>query len=303
MPDPSRLLRTLQRAVQAFRDTPGRRGRIVYLTDAEDVMVVGDLHGNVENFRSALNIAQLNLHPKRHLVLQELIHGPFHYGDGTDKSHQLVDLVSALKCKHPQQVHLILGNHELAQMMAQDIVKTEAALNASFRRGVAYAYGADARKIYETYRNLFDVVPLAVRTPNRVFVSHSLPAAKHIARFNISALEKDRLEAAKFLQLLIKHTANADDLEKYDQQDYAPGGPIYAMLWGRDTRPTTVGAFLRKVDCDLLITGHIRCPEGFSTPNEKQLILDAQVSPGGYCLFPANRPVTQAELIANVGTL
>ena len=35
----------------------------------------------------------------------------------------------------------------------------------------------------------------------------------------------------------------------------------------------------------------------------RQLILDAQASPACYCLFPCDRPVSHADLIAGVGTL
>ena len=37
-------------------------------------MVVGDLHGNLHTFSWVLKLADLAKHPKRHLVLQELVH-------------------------------------------------------------------------------------------------------------------------------------------------------------------------------------------------------------------------------------
>src|SRR5438132_11586095 len=151
MPDPDRLLRTLQQAIQAFRDTPGRKGRLVRLQDVDEVMAVGDLHGNVENFRRALQKAELGTHPRRHLVLQELVHGPFRYPGGGDKSHQLVDLLAALKCQFPRQVHLLLGNHELAQWTGQAIAKGDSELNALFREGLDSAYGKSAAEIYAVY--------------------------------------------------------------------------------------------------------------------------------------------------------
>ena len=103
MPDADRLLYTLRRAVQAFRDTPGRRGRLVTLQGAGEVLVAGDLHGNVENFRLLLQKAELAKHPRRHLVLQELIHGPYRYPAGGDKSHQLLHLIAGLKCQFPRK--------------------------------------------------------------------------------------------------------------------------------------------------------------------------------------------------------
>ena len=53
MPDPAKLLKTLAQAIAAFRATPGRVGRVVTLSDATDVLVVGDLHGHLGNFQAA----------------------------------------------------------------------------------------------------------------------------------------------------------------------------------------------------------------------------------------------------------
>jgi Calcineurin-like phosphoesterase len=281
MPDPERLRRTLQQATRAFRETPARRGRLIDLTSADEVLVVGDLHGNLANFSSVLRRADLAGHPGRHLVLQELIHGPQRYPAGGDKSHQLVDLVAALKCQYPAQVHFLLGNHEQAQATGQAIAKVDWDLNAFFHEGIGTAYGAHAAAIYNAYLELFAAVPLALRTPNRIFVSHSLPSGKRLPTFDRAILEKD----------------------SYDDEESRPGGPVHALLWGRDVRTGTAAAFLEKVEADLLITGHIPCEEGFAVPNDRQIILDAQGTPGCYCLFPAYRPLTQAELVACVGTL
>lgn len=281
MPDPHRLLRTLSQAGAAFRGTLGRRGRLVHLEAAREVLAAGDLHGNVENFRLLLEKAQLGKHPERHLVLQELIHGSFRYLAGGDKSHQLVDLLAALKCQYPRQVHLLLGNHELAQWTGQAIAKNEFELNALFREGVDTAYGANAARIYAAYLDLFAVVPLAVRTGNRVFLSHSLPKAARLEHFDRAILEA----------------------ETHRTQDLRPGGAVHALVWGRDTSKATAEKFLEKVDADLLITGHIPCERGFDVPNERQLILDCMGAPACYCLFPADRPLTQQELLACISTL
>jgi hypothetical protein len=254
---------------------------MVCLEQAGEVLVAGDLHGNVENFRLLLEKAQLGKHPQRHLVLQELIHGPFRYLLGGDKSHQLVDLLAALKCQYPRQVHLLLGNHELSQWTGQAIAKSESELNALFRKGVDSAYGTPSAEIYAAYLKLFAVIPLAVRTPNRVFLSHSLPKAARLQSFDAAILER----------------------ETADEQDLRPGGAVHALVWGRDTSAATVAQFLGKVDADLLITGHIPCERGFDVPNDRQLILDCMAAPACYCLFPVDRPVTHQELVNCIGTL
>src|SRR5712675_353724 len=92
MPDPDRLLTTLARSARAHWETPGRRGRLVELQEVDDVLAGGDLHGNLENFRRLLTRADLTNHPRRHLVLQEIIHGTAEYANGSDRSHQLFDV-------------------------------------------------------------------------------------------------------------------------------------------------------------------------------------------------------------------
>src|SRR4051794_7849920 len=42
----TRLL-TTRRAILAFRDTPGRHGRLVQAADCDELLVAGDLHGHV----------------------------------------------------------------------------------------------------------------------------------------------------------------------------------------------------------------------------------------------------------------
>jgi hypothetical protein len=281
MPDPERLLTTLRSATAACRATAGRRGHFIALADCDEVLVTGDLHGQLETFRAGLKLADLGNHPRRHLVLQEVVHGPFRYPAGGDKSHQLLDLVAALKGQYPQQVHFLLGNHELSQWTGRRVEKADEELTELFDAGVRTAYGSRAEDVGAAYRDFFAAAPLALRTPNRVFLSHSLPAARRLEGFDLAVLEKEEFEAGD-LQL---------------------GGAVHALVWGRDTSAATATAFLRKVDADLLISGHIPCPRGFAAPNERQLILDALGYPACCCLFPTDRPLTHVELLSFVRTL
>jgi Calcineurin-like phosphoesterase len=281
MPDVSRLLTTLRRALVAFRATPGRRGRIVHLADAADILVAGDLHGNLDNFKLLLRAADLGKHPRRHFVLQEVIHGSFTYPLGGDKSHQLLDVTAALKCQYPDRVHFLLGNHELAQWTGRRIAKNDENLLELFKAGVDLAYGEQSNEVYAAYLDLFAAVPLAVRTANRIFLSHSLPNSSRLATFDPAVLERDT----------------------HDETDLGSGGAVHSLVWGRDTSTENVAAFLQKVDADLLVTGHIPCDNGFEVPNDRQVILDSLGAPAAYGLFPADRPLSHAELVAGVKLL
>ena len=266
-------LQTLRRAILAFRDTPGRSGRLVRL-DGDEVLVAGDMHGNVEHFRAVLGHADLAKHPRRHLVFQELIHGPYRYPDGSDKSHQLVDVVCAVKAQYPRQVHYLVGNHELAQVTGRIVMKYDNDLNVIFQAGPNVAYGSRGGEVYALYLQLFAAIPFALRTPNRIFLSHSLPSGGKLPDFAPSALEADTSREA----------------------DLAPGGSLYSLVWGRDVRPDTLAGFLEKVDADYLISGHIPCEQGYDRPSERHLILDTQGHPAAFAILPADRPLEPDEL-------
>lgn len=281
MPAPDRMLTYLRQALALVRATPGRRGHVVELPACTDVLVAGDLHGHVGNFQGLLKVADLGNHPGRHFVLQEVVHGKFRYPSGGDKSHQLIDLFAALKCQFPKQVHYLPGNHEMAQWTGRKVLKADEDLNALFEEGVTTAYGPQlGPEIYQTYLELFKALPVAIRVPNRVLVCHSLPAARVLPMFDPARLHRDAHEDA----------------------DLQPGGTVHSLLWGRDTTPRNAEDFLKVMDADLLVSGHIACNDGYDVPNNCQVIVDCAESPAGYALVPADRRLTHAELVACIRT-
>ena len=283
MPDPTRLLNTIRRATDFFLTTSGRTGTVIQLdASAEDVLVAGDLHGNIANFQSLLDRARLDRNPRRHLVLQELVHGEARYANGGCKSHQLVDLVSALKCQYPDRVHLILGNHELAELLNKPILKAGVRTNDLFRQGIDLAYGADSEQVFASYQTLFRALPLAVRTQNRVFLSHSFPEAADL---------DNEFDAAIFDAKSIAEIGGGQSVSLHD------------LVWGRDGDEQTARRFAALVHADLLITGHMPCLEGFRSPNSLQLILDCSRFPACYCLFPNQRSIGLTDLLDDVRTL
>jgi hypothetical protein len=282
MPDPQKILATIRKAAEKMRSTPGRSGSVITLTDAEDVMVVGDLHGNLPAFRQALSVGALDLHPRRHLVLQELVHELSKFdAEKPDRSHRLVDLVAALKCQYPDRVHLILGNHELSELTGRIIGKDGQTLNLRFRQGMELAYGPRTQEIYQAYLDFFVTLPLAVRTPNRVFVCHTIPDSRYLDGLDLSLLDAD----------------------SWPEESMKRGGTIYALTWGRDTTSETADRFAAMVDADWFITGHQPCDEGYRQASHRQLIIDGTNPCPAYCLFPAQSPVTVESLVLSTHLL
>lgn len=277
MPDPTRLLNTLHKAIQACRDTPGRQGRFVEIDHVSDCLVVGDLHGHIGNFRKVLEVAQLAQHPHRHLVVQELIHSQEAYPEGGDISHRLVDLWAALKCQYPERVHYLLGNHELSQWTERAISKNNLDLNQFFFLGISTAYGEHAEAIYTAYKELFAALPVALRLPNRVFLSHSLPNTQRLETWELAALMS----------------------EIVTNETISMGGAIHSVVWGRDLAEVNAASYLAKVGADLLVSGHIPC-QGHLAPNSRQLILDSKDEHACLCWIPCDRALTHADLLAGL---
>ena len=125
---------------------------------------------------------------------------------------------------------------------------------------------------------LFGSLPLAIRTPNRIFISHSLPREKAMERFQLRHFETDAFPA----------------------EDMTIGGSVYEMLWGRDVREQNCSAYLKKVDSDWLITGHVSCDAGYAFPSPRHLIVDCSDLKASYALLPAGRPLTETEFRASV---
>jgi Calcineurin-like phosphoesterase len=281
MPDPIKILATVRRAAELARATPGRSGSVVTLGEsATDVLVVGDLHGHIHNFAAALKVAALATNPGRHFVVQELVHDPRTDPDGSegDLSHRLVDVVCALKCQYPDRVHYLPGNHELSELTGRSIAKKGVPLNSLFRLGLENSYGAMAGAIREAYDVLFRSLPLAIRTPNRVFVCHTIPEARQMDTFDPSVLAAD----------------------EWTPESLVRGGSVYAMTWGRDTSIEAADRFAQIVDADLFVCGHQPCDEGFKRANDRLVILDGTDPIGAYCLFPARGPIGIDDLLADV---
>ena len=281
MPAPDKMLNCLRRAIDYVKSTPGRTGHYIQLQDCDEVFVAGDLHGHIPNFMAILKAADLANNPAHHLVLQELIHSEFFYPNGGDKSHQLVDLYAALKCQFPKQVHYLPGNHELAQMTGRQIAKAGGTQNAIFVEGVRHAYGTTAPDIIRAYSELFRVCPLALRTANEVYLCHTIVPARDLPTFDPMRLLD----------------------ETYDEKDYQPGGISYGIVWGRDTEQTTVDTFLRKVEANFVVTGHIATSDGYQIPNTKQIILDCASTPAAYLRFRADESISFDQLRAGIVVL
>lgn len=282
--DVAEMIALMERATEANYCTMGRSGTVVVLdrTLAEEVMITGDLHGNRENFERILKTADLNHHPGRHLVLQEVCHGgPVYPKDGGCMSYQLLEEVAGLIVQYPDQVHFLLGNHELSEVSDYPIQKNRRMLNLVFRIGMQHRYGSNTGKVREAYYPFLRSCPLAMRLPGGVFLSHSIPQNTDEHGFDIT---------------LFKHPPKADQYQQHT-------GPLFDLVWGRDYRPENARAFAELVGARVLINGHEPCDAGYMVPNEHQIIIDCCGDNACYVIVPTDRDYSQAEIVERIRKL
>jgi hypothetical protein len=263
-------------AVKANKETPGRRGSVVHLSpeNCDGVIVTGDLHGNRQNYNRILKAANLDKFPRRHLVLQEVVHGGPTYPNGGCMSHMLLEDVAKLKVKYPDRVHFLLCNHELSECLQVQLTKGGNSENQKFAVGLQHAYGVAAERIAECYREFIRSCPLAVRMSNGVFISHSAPDRKAMERFDPKVFTRELYEA-----------------------DLLPGGSAHAVVWGRDHDNDHIKRFAEMVSAKVLLHGHEPTPAGYQCPNDYQIIFDASGKECWCSLVPAGRAV-DAKLLA-----
>ena len=240
----------LDRAAILCQRDPLRRGNVVHLPPAGDAVIVGDLHGDRENLERILKWACLHRHRDRYLILQELIHGGPDDGKGGDQSFRLLEEAASLKCRYKSQVHLLLSNHDLGELMGATMTKAGRPVSEQFRKGVANIYDNRWLEVYEAYRRFLLALPIAARTAHGVFISHSTPKPGALAHFDYSIFNRP-----------------------LTAKDFETGSSLYELLWGRHHDQRSADRFAEGVGARLFITGHESSIPGVKTPTSRHIVL------------------------------
>jgi hypothetical protein len=223
----------LHEAAQLNREDPIRSGSLLEFGAAGQLVMTGDMHGNLRNFDKLQRYCALKSSPGRAVILHELIHAEPDPIGSPDYSIDLLVRAAAWKCEFPDNVFFIQSNHELSQFCGHEITKGGRYVLEDFERGVHERYGDGGDKVLGGVNDYLGSLPLAARTANGIFLSHSLPDALFVDSFDPTIFERQPTEA-----------------------DMQPGGSAYALVWGRFQTEAVVEAFAKHVKADLFIVGH-----------------------------------------------
>ena len=275
------IVARMEQAAAANAATPGRDGGIVTLTPdaADEVMIAGDLHGQRKNFTELRKVADLATHPRRHLIMQEVVHGGPKYENGGCMSHSMLEDVAKLLLDFPDRVHFLLSNHELSELTDYPIQKGGSLLNLHFRMGLAYMYGPATDCVLKSYHAFIQSCPLAVRWDG-VFACHSAPEEVDRNKFDIGIFSRP-----------------------ISRSDLDPHGAVFELVWGRDYSEENAQAFASLVGADVLLHGHEPTDAGYATPNSRQVIFDCCHATGCYAILPTNEPLNQVKVVARIQKL
>ncbi|MBM4025279.1 MAG: hypothetical protein FJ280_07720 [Planctomycetes bacterium] len=277
---PQTTIDLLNKGIRANQTDRFRRANLICLPGQGSLVVGGDIHGHRRNFERLVTHARLADHPDRHLVLQEIIHGGPEDEAGGCLSYQLLFEAIRLKLRFPDQVHLVMGNHDTAMISSSEVMKNGKEMNRAMTLALERQFGPAGPDVRLALRQFLFSQPLAVKCGNRLWISHSLPNDRGADEFDAGVFERE-------LRL--------SDCEK--------PGAAYLLTWGRRHSQEALNRMAALLDVDLFVLGHQPQPNGWSQAGENLLILASDHNHGCLLQVDLSKPCAIAELMQSLTPL
>jgi len=258
---PQTIIDLLKAGAKANHNDTFRQGNLIQMPAEGTLIVTGDLHGNRRNFERIIKYADLQNSTQRHVLLQEIIHGGPENAEGNCISYKLLFDVVSYKVKFPDQIHIIMSNHDTAFISENEIIKNGKEMNRSIRLALEGEFQENYDDIASAIKEFFLSQPLAVKTPTRIWLSHSLPSDRFADEFETSIFERPLRE---------------EDLQK--------PASAYTLTWGRRHSQRTLDKMAELLDVNIFVLGHQNQPEGWCQAGDNLIILASDHNYG--CLLP-----------------
>src|SRR5437773_1108791 len=258
--------------------SPLRDQQVVNLPADGEVWMTGDIHDNRTNFAKLITAVDLENHPKRHLVLHELIHGDHFDPKGAEDSWRMLYQAAELKCDFPGQVHFLLANHDLAQIHGEGIMKAGLSVCEAFNAGVKRDFSTGATLVTVAITEFLLSLPLAIRCPNGLLFCHSLPTDDQIKNFDYTVFDRP-LEPADYKRRT---------------------GPVYQLIWGRNVSPAGADEFADQMNAKLIVTGHQPQDAGYFVNGERHLIIASDHNQGVFLPLDLSEEYDMERLVGTM---
>ncbi len=271
---PVKTIELLKKGMDANYADKFRKNSLISLPSDGTVIISGDLHGHRRNFERIVAFADLKNQPDTHVILQEIIHGGPEDSEGGCLSYELLFDVIHYKIWFPNRVHIIMGNHDTAFINNAKVMKNGKEMNVAMRSALDRKFEDYSEEVKLAIKQFLFSQALAVRCPNRIFISHSLPADRY---------------ANKFDPRILKRQLKINDIVK--------PGSAYLLTWGRSHSQQLLDKMAEELDADFFILGHQRQEHGCCLAGTNLIILASDHDHG--CILPIDlaRSYTIKELL------
>lgn len=284
--DPDAVIECLSNATAAMRGAACRSGSVELIEPPGRLIATGDLHDNPDHFARLLELFEAGRPGDTgptHLTLHEIIHSD-RLVNKMDFSYRALTRVAALKGAFPERVHVLLGNHELAQATGAGIVKDGVRSVEAFNAGVDYAFGDRADEVKAAIEKFILAMPLALRVHTRrgdILCMHSVPAAASMGRFDTTILSREM---------------TSDDYQ-------ARVGSAHIATWGRGYDAEGLEDLVERWHAYLFILGHEKAEEGAKFVPPCAVILNSDHERGVYMDLDMDAPPRPEEAMGLVRPL
>lgn len=237
-----------------------RDGSVDRLPARGTLLATGDIHDNPVHLARILSLAALDASRERHVTFHEVIHGDNLVG-GMDFSYRMLARIAELKRRFPEQVHALLGNHELAQIVGSGVLKHGVNCVEAFDEALELTFRDEADLVRAASERFIRSMALALVCENGVFCAHSLPGPHDLAQFDFGVLTRPLAP-----------------------EDYERGGSAHRLVWGRRLTPEHVRDLAQRLHVALFIIGHMLAETGWEVLSPQALVLNSDHERG--CVLP-----------------
>lgn len=226
-------------------------GSLVELPKKGKAMIITDIHGNISDLNKYIAIWNDFKSKDNHLVIT----GDFIHAMGIEDDNS-IDVVKYLRnlYRKSKNVHLLLGNHEWSIIAEVTLYKGGKNLSLNFESLLKQKYDKKWENILKKCINCFTKLPIAIKTANKVFISHAGPS---------------------------KNINNLEDIINIKNSDYLNNPLLFDLLWRRkgEYDKKDLDKFLNIVRCNAMIVGHTPV-NGTELVKNRQLIVSSSFSKG-----------------------
>ena len=227
--------------------------RVIRLPKKGRLIVVTDIHGNKEDFDKYIEIWNKNDPDCHILFLGDLIHEVEY-----DKDFSIEILEECMEYFDLPNFHILLGNHELCQIMDESIYKLGYNQTFNFNRHIKNKVAGDAIKLFMEDNN----VEVNEENIMRCYEWKKWQFEGFMRQFDYFCITENGFFFShagisdSALTYLLNHDVDLFNLDTNITADYIF---LEDMIWSRpydDYTETEIDIFLGVVDCKFMCVGH-----------------------------------------------